>query len=112
MHLTAYLANGGWVVALLAMLALVALTFSFGFAPRFVNDWVTRQMWDSEAAIRALVKYRNKGEVSPERFEELKVEMDRVFSDSMRLVELKISLQDRKARVARRRPIQRKLGRI
>ena len=100
------------IVYTLLALFIAAALFAFFGAPRFINDWACRQTWDQEAAIKALIKHRSKGTITNERFDELMLETERIFADTFKRVNLRISLEKKKAQVARRRPIQRKLGRI
>jgi hypothetical protein len=104
------------IVGALALLASTALCFTFFGAPKFIDNWVLRQTWDGEAALKYLVRQQAKGQIAQEKFDEVFTQIQEVFGEKMKEVERHIKLHDsidaRRARVARRRPLQRKLGRI
>jgi hypothetical protein len=80
--------------------------------PQWLDDWAIRQQWDAKDAIKAMNRYQRKHGETLEKVNQLIVDVERVYGDELRQARAQISLQERKARVAKRRPIQRKLGRI
>ncbi len=100
----------------LLVLTAVVLAFAIFGAPRFIDNWVIRQIWDVEGAMKALVKMQAKGKLAQDEFDAAYERINEIYGDAMARVERHIRLHDsidaRRARVARRRPLQRKLGRI
>lgn len=105
------------VVLGLACLFISALILMAIFGlPKFIDNWMLRQTWDGEAAMKYLARQKAKGQIAQEQFDETFARIQEVFGAKMLEVERHIKLHDsidaRRARVARRRPLQRKLGRI
>lgn len=99
----------------IGLVVLVVLFFYLGL-PETIDKWMIRQTYDGEAATKRLVALQERGRVSQEKFDEIFDDIQKVFGEKMKEVERSIRLHNsidaRRARVTRRRPLQRKLGRI
>lgn len=95
------------------LLAVIATLTGY---PRFIDDWFVRQQWDAESAYKALKAYQQKNTIAKEKLEQIITDFERVYGDKLKEVERHISLQEslekRKERVAKRRPLQHRLGRV
>jgi hypothetical protein len=100
----------------IVILACVSAAYVFGGMPKFINNWSIRHTYDGAAAMKRLTRQKAKGQIAQDKFDKLHAQLQEVFGAKMLEVERHVKLHDsidaRRARVARRRSLQRKLGRI